>query len=135
MAAKLDLKMQDQSSIRMLLDHPRFPSSLLTTTNQLQSRPVLEENSQKQKEKYGILGFDIFTCQVGSSKVNIETWNNNGNSGDIGYRAMNARLALNATTTPGLLKESQIPSKAEILALKVAELKDACAERGLTKVC
>lgn len=137
--AKLDGKLQDQRSIRMLLDHPRFPSTLLTTTtastNQFTSRPGVD-TPLAPKQKYGILGFDVFTCQVGRSNVNLETWNNHGNSGDIGYRAMNARLAWNATSTSVMQKQQQhILNSAEILALKVTELKEACAERGLVKVC
>ncbi|CAJ1963938.1 unnamed protein product [Cylindrotheca closterium] len=160
-AMTMDLRMQDNggaaaNSIRMLLDHSRFPSSLLTTTSQLvQSRPVddtlLDSKSSIPKKTYGVLGFDVFQSPVGLSNVNLETWNN-ADAGDIGFQAMNARLAhgnikdnnSNATTittttatTTTIRQEDnglEILSKGQILAFKVPELKEACAKRGLLKM-
>ncbi|CAJ1941844.1 unnamed protein product [Cylindrotheca closterium] len=89
---------------------------------------------------------------VGRSNVNLETWNN-VDAGDIGFQAMNARLAHgnikdnnnNATTTTTTTTTTRttirqednglkILPKGQILASKVPELKEACAKRGLLKM-
>lgn len=127
-ASKLELRMHNRNSIRMLLDNPRFPSSLLaspTTTLAKRRPPTEDETQQSPPKKHGILGFDIFTCQVGRSNVNLETWN--GGMGDIGYHAMS--LAFNSTT-----QLPWIPTQAQIQSLKVTELKEACKDRGLVKM-
>lgn len=128
-ATELVPRLHDPNSIRMLLDNPRFPSSLLASpaTTLAKRRPLNEDGTrQKHPKKHGILGFDVFTTQVGRSNVNLETWN--GGMADIGYHAMS--LAWNSTTQYQL---PWVPNQAQIQSLKVIELKEACKDRGLVK--
>eukprot|EP00980_Cylindrotheca_fusiformis_P003655 scaffold818_cov136-Cylindrotheca_fusiformis.AAC.21 len=143
MSIKPDMKMlQDQPSVTMLLDNERFPYAISPTPSSLNRRRVAA-GDPADKERDGVLGFDIFSTPASRSKVDLETWNA-GNS-DATSNSSNSGLVWNSNAQKDIPTSSSprlstlpawfpwIPTKSQIGSLKVNELKEACGQRGLLK--
>jgi hypothetical protein len=142
--------------------HPRFGASfspLLSKTGATIAPGAAGLNQKTSADQRRVLGFDISFPIVSSSSsqtessssaraasksnVNLETWNGPASNqidflppfAGLQWNSNNAEeksLLVGTITLPAWFP--WIPSKSQIQTLKVIELKEACAQRGLRKV-
>jgi hypothetical protein len=93
--------------------------------------PLLDEEEDQEK-----LGFDVSSSSLRMarpSNVDPDTWKEGGETSSPIKKNSVPLSLFRKTAIPAWLP--WIPTRAQIEELKVVELKQACDERGLTKVC
>jgi hypothetical protein len=163
LSMSIDIQMQQQSFPTMFLNH-RFSSAASLSASPPAQRRVVDSTTRENwlqvqhrqpqsldcRERR-VLGFDVFSLDATRSKVDLDSWKSadlyneshgeasffpapglawNSNSPTIKAAARSLRLLPN--TLPAWFP--WIPTKSQIEFLKVNELKEACAQRGLARV-
>jgi hypothetical protein len=104
-----------------------IPNMFLSSGSAISSSPENRFGGRAIVDEDRILGFDIF-APLYSHSVDSSKWNA-GNVLEDSSPLKNTWKRSSPAWFPW------IPSSTQIMALKLTELKQACAERGLKKVC
>ena len=104
-----------------------IPSMFLSSGSAISSSPQNRFGGRAIVDEDRILGFDI-TAPLYSHSVDSSKWN-------AGNVLEDSSPLKNTWKGSSLAWFPWIPSRTQIMALKLTELKQACAERGLKKVC
>jgi hypothetical protein len=119
-----------------------------------QQQLYLQQN--RSRKRRGVLGFDVFELEAHSQKshgssssststspsqVDLKSWSRQENFFPNSHNSFAAPFAATSTTvSASSLRSSSlawlpwIPTKSQILSLKLTELKEACGQRRLVKV-
>jgi hypothetical protein len=154
MMALSDVKMQQQKELSMLLNQNHFPSSQLFASyskispkqqrRSLQNVGGVDQKFNQQPSEDGrVLGFDIFSTPAHQSNVDLDTWKSGASFSMNSGLSWNSKQQKSDNNHNLVLQEKEVlpawfpwlPTKAQIQSLKVTELKEACRQRSLVKVC
>lgn len=146
-ALGLQMKQYQQGFPTMFLNQRFGSSATLSLSPPIQHRRNgrIEHNTKQQSRSSifddgnrQILGFDVFKLGAASrSNVDLQTWKNGEIRGDeapgLSWNSKATTISFLPNKLPAWLP--WVPTKSQIQSLKLAELKAACSQRGLARVC